>query len=123
MKPSLVFLQHVSERGSKKLDVSDFSVKLESLKSVWDSIVSGFHSWFVRKRAPIFQNQFVGEALDRLQLDTLFTTNRVEVMHKIQKNHTAEINSGLEVTSVLKTLHEWHLSFERQTERERAFYG
>ena len=123
MKPSLVFLQHVSERGSKKLDVSDFSVTLESLKSVWDSIVSGFHSWFVRKRAPIFQNQFVGEALDRLQLDTLFTTNRVEVMHKIQKNHTAETNSGLEVTSVLKTLHEWHLSFERQTERERAFYG
>ena len=123
MKPFLVFLQHVSERGSKKLDVSDLSVKLESLKSVWDSIVSGFHSWFVRKRAPIFQNQFVEEALDRLQLDTLFTTNRVEVMHKIQKNHTAETNSGLEVTSVLKTLHEWHLSFERQTERERAFYG
>ena len=106
MKPFLVFLQHVSERGSKKLDVSDFSVKLESLKSVWDSIVSGFHSWFVRKRAPIFQNQFAGEALDRLQLDTLFTTNRLEVMHKIQKNHTAETNSGLEVTSVLKTLHE-----------------
>ena len=92
----------MSDRGSKKSDVSDFSVKLESLKSVWDSILSGF----VRKRAPIFQNQFVGEALDRLQLDTRFNTNRLEVMHKIQKKHTAETNSGLEVTSVLTTLHE-----------------
>ena len=52
------------------IDVSDFNVKLESLKIVWDSTVPGFHSWFVRKRAPIFQNQIVGEALDRLQLDT-----------------------------------------------------
>ena len=43
--------------------------------------MSGFHSWFVRKRALIFQNQVVGEALDRLQLDTQFTTNRLEVMH------------------------------------------
>ena len=45
------------------------------------SIVHGFHSWFVRKRASIFQNQ---------------------------------------VTSVLKTIYQWHLSFERET--ERAFY-
>ena len=81
----------------------------------------GFHSWFVRKRAPIFQNQVVGEAMDCLQLDTRFTTNRLEVMHKIQKRNTAEANSGLEVTSVLKTLHQWHLSFERET--EKAFYG
>ena len=42
-------------------------------------------------------------------------------MHKIQKKNTAETNSGLEVTSVLKTLHQWHLSFERET--KRAFYG
>ena len=99
----------------------DFSVKLESLKSVWDSIVPGFHSWFVRKRAPIFQNQVVGEPLDRLQLDTRFTTNRLEVLHKIQKKDTTEANLGLEVTSVLKTLHQWYLSFERET--EKAFYG
>ena len=124
----LFCLQHVSERGSKKLDklfasasdkkrilsviygsqkngfvqfgladaidVSDFNVKLESLKSVWDSIVPGFRSWFVRKRTPIFKNQVVGEALDLLQLDTRFTTNRLEVMHKIQKKNTAEANSG-----------------------------
>ena len=103
------------------IDVSDFNIKLKRLKSVWDSIVPGFHSWFVRKGAPIFQNQVVGEALDRLQLDTRFTTNGLEAMHKIQKKNTAEANSGLEVTSVLKTLHLWHLSFERET--ERAFYG
>ena len=38
-------------------------------------------------------------------------------MHKIQKKNIAEVNSGLEVTSVLKNLHQWHLSFERETER------
>ena len=88
------------------IDVSDFNVKLESLKSVWDSIVPGFHSWFVRKRAPIFQNQVVSEALDCLQLDARFTSNRSEVMHKIQNKNNAEANSGFEVTSVLKTLHQ-----------------
>ena len=103
------------------IDVFEFNFKLESLKSMWDSILPGFHSWFVRKRAPIFQNQAVGEALDRLQLDTRFTINHLEVMHKIQKKNTAEASSGLEVTSVLKTLHQWHLSFEREI--ERAFYG
>ena len=98
------------------IDVSDVNVKVESLKSVWDSVVTGFSSWFVRKRAPIFQNQVVGGALDRLQLDTRFTTKCWEVTHKIQKKNTAEANSGLEVTSVLKTLHQWHSSFERETE-------
>ena len=62
---------------------------------MWDSIVSGLHSWFIRKRAPIFQNQVVGEALDRLQLDTRFTINRLELINKIQKKNTAGINSGL----------------------------
>ena len=87
----------------------------------------GFHSRFVRKRAPKFQNRSVVEALDRLQLDTRFTTNRLEVTHRIQRKNTAEANSGLEVTSVLKyTSGVYHLktntlSFQR--EAERAFYG
>ena len=41
-------------------------------------------------------------------------------MHKIQKKNTSEANPRLEVTSVLKTIYQWHLSFERET--ERAFY-
>ena len=76
---------------------------------MWDSIVPGLHSWFIRKRAPIFRNQVVGEALDRLQLDTRFTINRLELIHKIQKKNTAGANSGLEVTSVLKTDSIYHL--------------
>ena len=63
---------------------------------MWDSIVPELHSWFIRKRAPIFRNQVVGEALDRLQLDTRFTINRLELIHKIQKKNTEEANSGLE---------------------------
>ena len=103
------------------IDVSDFNFKLESLKPVRDSIVPVFHSWFVRKRAPIIQNQAGGKALDRLQLPTRFITNGLEVMHKIQKKNAAEANSDLEVTSVLKTLHQWHLLFEKET--KKAFYG
>ena len=76
---------------------------------MWDSIVPGLHSWFIRKRAPIFRNQVVGKALDRLQLDTRFTINRLELIHKIQKKNTEEANSGLEVTSVLKTDGIYHL--------------
>ena len=58
------------------IDVSDFNVKLESLKFSVRCIAPGFHSWFVRKKATIFQYQVVGEALDRLLLDTRFTTNQ-----------------------------------------------
>ena len=54
----------------------------------------GLHSWFVRKKVPVFENQVVGEALDRLQLNTRSTTNRLEVIHKFQKKNTAEANSG-----------------------------
>ena len=42
-------------------------------------------------------------------------------MHKTQKKNTGDANSGLEVTSVLKTLHQCYFSFERET--ERVFYG
>ena len=38
-------------------------------------------------------------------------------MNKIQKKNTAEADSDLEVTPVLKTLHQWRLSFQRETER------
>ena len=58
------------------------------------------HSWFVRKKVPVFENQVVGEALDRPQLNTRSTTNRLEVIHKFQKKNTAEANSGLEVISL-----------------------
>ena len=59
--------------------------------------------------------------MDRLQLDTQFTTNHYAIMHKIQKKNIAEANSVLVVTSVLKTSNQGHLSFERET--ERAFDG
>ena len=51
-----------------------------------------FHSYFVSKRVTIFQNQDVGEALDGLRLDARFTTNCLDVMHKIQTNNAAETN-------------------------------
>ena len=40
------------------IDVSDFNVKLENLFCV-RCIVPGFHSWFVRKKAPIFKLRIV----------------------------------------------------------------
>ena len=72
------------------------------------------HSWFIGKITPIFQNQVVGKALDCLQLDTIFTTNCLAVMHKFKrKNNTGKF--GLEVISVLKTLHQWHSEGNRRS--------
>ena len=54
----------------------------------------GFHSWFLRKIALIFQNQVVGKALDCLRLDIRFTANSLAVMHKIQEKKTAQVYSA-----------------------------
>ena len=41
--------------------------------------------WFVKKRALLFKDQIVGEALDRLKICEKFTTNRLENLHKFLK--------------------------------------
>ena len=67
------------------VDELEFRCRLESLKDVWNEKLDGFHSWFEKKRAPVFIDQVIGSAMDRLQISERFTTNRLEIFHKVQK--------------------------------------
>ena len=72
----------------------------------------GFHSWFVRKKATIFKLWIVSCWIQDLQLISN-TQNSKEKYSREKFN--------LKVTSLLKTLHQWHLAFEKET--KRALYG
>ena len=103
------------------IDQTDFDVKLESLKPVWDELVLGFHQWFVNHRANSFKTQVIGKALDWLKLCKRFTNNRLEVMHRIQNKNVSDENLAAEATQILNSLHRWIVSFDK--EAERALYG
>ena len=102
-------------------DADEFTGRLESLKDVWEHRVKGFHAWFVKKRAPLFKDQVVGEALDRLKISEKFTTNRLENLHKVQKAFCQEGNCKGDAVAVLKGFENWLQTYER--EAEKAFYG
>ena len=102
-------------------DEEEFNVRLESLKDVWEEKVPGFHSWFTKKRAPLFIQQVIGEAMDRLQICERFTTNRLEIFHKIQKMFCEEGNCKGDPVAVMLSLQKWMMSFE--IEAEKAFTG
>ena len=61
---------------------SEFDLKVEfrSLDEIWESLVSGFHDRFEKKRIHIFISD-----LDKVQVDIYFYNNSVEVLHKLQK--------------------------------------
>ena len=81
----------------------------------------GFHSWFLRKRLELLKAQAVQESLDRLHLNKQFTTDRLDVMHKIQKKNASEEDLNGEVTNVLNSIQFWIISYYKEI--ERAFYG
>ena len=46
----------------------DLDVKLASLEFVWEKLIPGFHSWFIRHRVPIFKNNLVLSARTKLNV-------------------------------------------------------
>ena len=103
------------------IDEPDFDIRLESLKVVWEDKVEGFHAWFLNKRAPLFVEQVIGSALDRLQISERFSTNRLENFHKIQKAFCEEGQCKGDAVAVLKACQKWIEFFEK--EGEKAFTG
>ena len=102
-------------------DEDDFQARLESLHDVWEEKVKGFWDWFVKKRASLFKEQVVGAALDRLELNERFTTNRLENLHKVQKGYCNEGKCKGDVVAVMLQLQRW-IEFYA-FEADRAFTG
>ena len=59
--------QNYQESGlADSSDEDEFNARLDSLREIWEQKVPGFHAWFLKNRAPLFIEQVVGEAMDRL---------------------------------------------------------
>lgn len=75
-------------------DPEDFEVKLESLQSIWESLIPGFHAWFRSNRSTIFKSNLVLSARKHLNIKGRFYSNTVESEHRLQKKYLAEEFTG-----------------------------
>ena len=90
---------------------SDFEVKFKSLEDVWNPLVPGFHSWFEKKRVPVFITSVINAELDRAQVGNRFYNNRLELLHKLQKKYVSEGEYKDDVSSINSALQEWSETF------------
>ena len=102
-------------------DEDDYDAKLESFKAVWDDLVPGFHAWFDKNRSKLFKDCLIVSARQALGIEGRFTTNGLELKHKLQKKKMREEDIPKEVSAVTKVLNAW--VNEYHIEEERALRG
>ena len=100
-------------------DSDDFSAKLNSLQSKWESQCTGFFQWFMEKRKSKFIESVIMSAREGTDVSGLFYQNDIESMHFVEKlNQCFQKKSVPEVVCSFKSL------MERQENEEiRAIYG
>jgi len=94
-------------------DEQDFDVKLDSLKSVWDKAVPGFHEWFRKNRAQQFKESLIMSARKCLGIEGRFYTNGLELKHKLQKKRLREGEIPNKAACVSEELQTWSEEFYR----------
>eukprot|EP00794_Sanderia_malayensis_P004341 gene4341-4918_t len=87
-------------------DEEDFEVKMESLKPIWEDSAPGFSTWFEKRRSSIFKECLIQSARRELGINGRFTSNGLELKHKLQKKHLSD-EVPKEVASVSESLKEW----------------
>ena len=88
-------------------DEDDFEVKLESLKPIWDESAPGFSTWFEKRRSSVFKECLVQSARRELGINGRFTSNGLELKHKLQKKRLSDNEVPKEVAAVSQSLKEW----------------
>lgn len=104
-------------------DGDDYVAKLASFQPVWDELVPGFHSWFDKNRSNLFKECLVMSARHRLGIEGRFTTNGLELKHKLQKKKMREEDIPKEVSAVAKMLHSWVSEYYIEEERALRSLG
>jgi len=102
-------------------DADDYDAKLASFQPVWDELAHGFHTWFDKNRSDLFKDCLVMSSRENLGIEGRFTTNGLELKHKLQKKKLREEEIPKEVNEVAKVLHTW--INEYYIEEERALRG
>lgn len=88
---------------------------------MWDDLVPGFHAWFDKNRSKLFKDCLIVSARQALGIEGRFTTNGLELKHKLQKKKIKEEDIPKEVSAVTKVLNAW--VNEYHIEEERALRG
>ena len=66
-------------------DEADFTAKLVSLKSKWESRCTGFFDWFLGKRKQKMLSSVIGSAREGTEVCGPFYQNDVESQHFVQE--------------------------------------
>lgn len=74
-------------------DADDYDAKLASFRPVWDELAHGFHTWFDKNRSDLFNDCLVMSSRENLGIEGRFTTNGLELKHKLQKKKLREMES------------------------------
>ena len=95
----------------------DFSVKLAGLQAVWDNIAPGFHYWFKKRRSDIFIECLVLSSRERHGISKRFTTNGLELKHRLQKKVLTEDEVPKQIVSVSQSLEKWIETYFKEARR------
>lgn len=99
------------------VDAQELSEKVGNLRTIWESLVPGFHSWFMSKRVSIFEECLAFEARQKLNGQSRFYTNALENKHKMQKKALFDAGISKEVVTVSRELYNWGEEYQRESER------
>ena len=100
-------------------DEADFTAKLASLKSKWESRCAGLFDWFLRKRKQKMISSVICSTRKGTDVCGLFYQNDVESKHFVEK-----VQQSFKKKSVRDAVLGFKMITERQENEEaRAIYG
>ena len=110
----------IKEYGlADSIEKGDFEVRLELLRSIWETLCPGFYEWFSRKRKHLFQSSVIESARKQTNVQGLFYNNNIESQHFREKNEQCfKKGNVLEVISTLKSLVR-----RQEDDKIKAIYG
>ena len=85
----------------------NLDVKLMSLKSVWDDIITGFHKWFIKNwldKKILFKQPFFMSYREKLKIDWRYYSNGLESTHRLLIKKLQDISSSADVRTVSENL-------------------
>ena len=88
-------------------DAQDLRVKLDAIHDTWEDLVPDFHSWFIKKRVPLFEQCLIVSVREALNISGRFYSNGLELKHRLLKKKLSDLGSDSDIKSVSENLTKW----------------
>ena len=89
------------------IDATDLQIKLDSLRSIWEELIPGFHDWFKKNRVAKFESCLVQSSRESLGISGRFYSNNLELTHRLLKKKLNDLVTPSDVTSTSEALTKW----------------